>query len=68
MELKHLKYRICILRTKVWMKPFYQELSKEFLDEVDNYVRVANLGVRKGNDKWTLTSKKAVTMFLLRWQ
>jgi hypothetical protein len=70
MDPRDLNYKICVLRTKVWLRPIYhgRYLPKEFLDEVDDYVRVANIGVRTADDRWKLTCKKALTMFLMRWQ
>ena len=63
-------YKICILRTKVWLKPIYygKSLTDEFLKEVDEWVKDSNLGYRTANDRWKLNSKSAVTMFLLKWQ
>ena len=68
------KYKIDRVRLKVRIQRimgkhlhYYDTLTEEDVEEIDNFVKQHSLGIRVAYDMWKFKDKQSLTMFMLRY-
>ena len=68
------KYKIDRVRLKVRIQRimgkhlhYYDTLTEEDVEDIDNFVKQQSLGIRVAYDMWKFNDKQSLTMFMLKY-